>query len=353
MRYLVELGIGLSVVFGIFVLVLLAELCYIFCWKKGGVSSAKGAVSSHDCLRSAQEIHLKAAGSKKSFSQQAVSSAEFAHEASLVGSFGGYLIPSSAPFQQQQSLEVRSGSVEHGGSNYSQYGFFDARDPHSLFSIKEETKEDMELAAAASTPSNKPTSCLRSRTPSDALTVHFTSASSSPVISAGTPFTTPPSSPPLAQHTTPAKLSPYAACAVWPMSVSARASSSNSAVGRAELPNHIAGVPADQQVVSRPPTVGAAGRDGVGRTSLRLLFERSPLVGPSARHSPSPSLQELPPVHITTEPDSSSFAIEPDNSSIAAMPGTPLARASQRRLSWAALFERVPLPSPSSSCPPQ
>ncbi|KAI5062539.1 hypothetical protein GOP47_0023078 [Adiantum capillus-veneris] len=238
MRSLAELGIGLSVVFCIFVLALFAELCYIFYWKKS--TSTKS--SSADCIKSATQIKA----GKKLYR----SSAEFVREASLVGSFGGY--PTST------SIEVGSGS-----------DYADQTPPHLLFPIEEETKEDMELAAGLG-GTTKPSSRLRNRTPSDALTIPFTSGSTSPAASVDTSFTSPPSSP-LA-----AKLSPYAARAVRQMSCAPRLSSSPMGAEMYALPG-TAGWPLAQ----------AANKRAEG-TPLRLLFERSPLLGPGVHMPGSP-----------------------------------------------------------------
>eukprot|EP00250_Pteridium_aquilinum_P004451 c14659_g1_i1 orf=468-1412(-) len=254
MRSLGELGIGLSVVFCVFVLALVGELCYIFYWKKSGFVKS----TSTDCLKSTAEIN---AGKKLHRS-----SAEFVREASSVGSFGGY--PVCIP------TEVG------GGSDASLFGgsFCSSLDqpPHLLFPIKEETKEDLELAADSG-GTTKPHSRLRSRTPSDVLTIHFTSGSSSPAASVDTPFMTPPSSPPATESVAAmAKLSPFVACAVRPMSC-----------GKSSSPV------SEMYVLSGCWPASPADNRGRERMPLRLLFERSPLLGPRPQSPaaivPSPS----------------------------------------------------------------
>lgn len=240
MRSLGELGVGLSVVFGVFVLALVAELCYIFYWKNSRF--AKGLPA--DRPKSATEI----AGKRRR------QIAEFAREASFVGSFGGY--PGTP------SMEL--------ASDTSSDGFLTIpvdQPSHLLFPIKEETKEDMELAHACS-DGYKPNARLRSRTPSDVLTIHFTSGSSSPAAS-NTPFTTPPSSPPAPpSHSKP---SPYAAYAVWPFSV------------KPPSPSPLLEICSPSACCSSPPVSMRT------RTSLRLLFERSPLFGPRPQSPGLPS----------------------------------------------------------------
>ncbi|MCO5548346.1 hypothetical protein L7F22_001803 [Adiantum nelumboides] len=284
MRSLVELGVGLSVVFCIFVLALLAEVCYIFCWKKCGSTKSCSA----DCIKKATQIKAP-----RKFHR---ATAEFVREASLVGSFGGY--PAST------WTEVG------GGSDYADQA------PHLLFPIEEETREDLELATGSGGTTKA--SHLRNHTPSDVLTIHFTSASTSPIASVDSPFTSPPLSPPPPLA---AKLSPYAARAVRQTSCTVRAPSSS-------IGGEMSGFSGMAGWALPPATNRRA-----GGTPLRLLFERSPVLGPGV-HLPSSTFRPA-----------SSTAAHVEGSSKASSPAPPLFH----RLSLAVLFGQSPT---ATCCPP-
>ncbi|GLJ08964.1 hypothetical protein SUGI_0099380 [Cryptomeria japonica] len=121
MAALGPLGIGLSIVFGGFVLVLLGELYYVFFWKKYGILSRRvSRIGAEYCSERG----------------------DFAHEAALVGSFGGYS-ESSAEAEFVAKLFPMG---PEGGDDYdSLYMHSVFRNPNFLFTIKEETKEDMDF----------------------------------------------------------------------------------------------------------------------------------------------------------------------------------------------------------------
>lgn len=120
MAALGALGIGLSIVFGGFVLVLLAELYYVFVWKRHSILSKRACRIGTDC-----------SGER----------GNFAHEAALVGSFGGY--SSSSVDAEFVAKLFPMGPEAIGSDNMFMHGVFG--DPRLLFTIKEETKEDMEF----------------------------------------------------------------------------------------------------------------------------------------------------------------------------------------------------------------
>lgn len=120
MAALGALGIGLSIVFGGFVLVLLAELYYVFVWKRHSILSKRACRIGTEC-----------SGER----------GNFAHEAALVGSFGGY--SSSSVDAEFVAKLFPMGPEAIGSDNMFMHGVFG--DPRLLFTIKEETKEDMEF----------------------------------------------------------------------------------------------------------------------------------------------------------------------------------------------------------------
>lgn len=120
MAALGALGIGLSIVFGGFVLVLLAELYYVFVWKRHSILNKRGCRIGTECN-----------GER----------GNFAHEAALVGSFGGY--SSSSVDAEFVAKLFPMGPEAIGSDNMFMHGVFG--DPRLLFTIKEETKEDMEF----------------------------------------------------------------------------------------------------------------------------------------------------------------------------------------------------------------
>lgn len=120
MAALGALGIGLSIVFGGFVLVLLAELYYVFVWKRHSILSKRVCRIGTECN-----------GER----------GNFAHEAALVGSFGGY--SSSSVDAEFVAKLFPMGPEAIGSDNMFMHGVFG--DPRLLFTIKEETKEDMEF----------------------------------------------------------------------------------------------------------------------------------------------------------------------------------------------------------------
>lgn len=143
------LGIGLSIVFGGFVLVLLAELYYVFVWKRHSFLSKRVCRIGTECN-----------GER----------GNFAHEAALVGSFGGY--SSSSVDAEFVAKLFPMGPEAIGSDNMFMHGVFG--DPRLLFTIKEETKEDMEFeepvkqhkeAAAAAAASFIPVQALQSSSP--------------------------------------------------------------------------------------------------------------------------------------------------------------------------------------------
>ncbi|MCO5592781.1 hypothetical protein L7F22_046784 [Adiantum nelumboides] len=135
------LGVGLSVLFGIFLAVLAGEIYYMLCCRRSSFS--KGMSSRSRKVSSVQVAVLEVDAAACSTEM----GAGFAREAALVGSFGGY--PASAR-----------------GLHHSEFvsKFFppsseldDTCLPQSLlFPIAEETKEEMELQeAGAGTPASK------------------------------------------------------------------------------------------------------------------------------------------------------------------------------------------------------
>ncbi|MCO5586692.1 hypothetical protein L7F22_040634 [Adiantum nelumboides] len=284
MRSLVELGVGLSVIFCIFVLALLAEVCYIFCWKKCGFTKSCSA----DCIKKATQIKAP-----RKFHR---ATAEFVREASLVGSFGGY--PAST-----WRTEVG------GGSDYADQA------PHLLFPIEEETKEDLELVTGSGGTTMADLHLRRNHTPSDVLTIHFTSGSTSPIASVDSPFTSPPLSPPPPLA---AKLSPYAARAVRQTSCTVRTPIGGEMSGF----SGVAGW-------ALPPATNRR----AGGTPLRLLFERSPVLGPGV-YLPSSSFWPA-----------SSTAHVKESSKASSSPPPALFH----RLSLAVLFGQSPT---TTCCPP-
>lgn len=121
MAALGPLGIGLSIVFGGFVLVLLGELYYVFFWKKYGFLSRRvSRIGAEYCSERG----------------------DFAHEAALVGSFGGY----SESAAEAEIVAKLFPMGPEGGDDYDNlYMHSVFRNPNFLFTIKEETKEDMDF----------------------------------------------------------------------------------------------------------------------------------------------------------------------------------------------------------------
>ncbi|MCO5553756.1 hypothetical protein L7F22_007282 [Adiantum nelumboides] len=130
------LGVGLSVLFGIFLAVLAGEIYYMLCCR-GGMSSRSRKVSSVQVA--VLEVNAAACSTEMG--------AGFAREAALVGSFGGYPASARGLHHSEFVSKFSPPSSE----------LDDTCLPQSLlFPIAEETKEEMELQeAGAGTPTSK------------------------------------------------------------------------------------------------------------------------------------------------------------------------------------------------------
>ncbi|XP_010520280.1 PREDICTED: uncharacterized protein LOC104799446 [Tarenaya hassleriana] len=139
MKTVSELGIGLSLVFGCLLLALVAEVYYLFRWKKNKKSKR---IMSQESEEEKEEEH------NNGYAKDLIQLFCFKKPQSLHPNNGGGGETVGNPdgdFSETQDLEL--GLMKHlGGDAGFEAEFMKLHNQRFLFTIKEETKEDMESA---------------------------------------------------------------------------------------------------------------------------------------------------------------------------------------------------------------
>lgn len=207
MSSLSRLGIGLSVVFGCFLLALVAELYYVFWWRRrlNSGSAMNGEVEDEYSSPSRELFFLLCWKKQPASSMRALNLRHHLRDANVITN--GSEAASRLHHRHNDGLVVTQRSPDQSPIRTDfMTKFFPAEGmdaelmrlhgllgpPRILFTIKEETKEDLDSEDGRSRKSRRGS---RSRSLSDLL-AHIGGGSGTITPINNTPFVTPPSSPP-------------------------------------------------------------------------------------------------------------------------------------------------------------
>eukprot|EP00252_Welwitschia_mirabilis_P012202 TRINITY_DN27108_c0_g1_i1.p1 TRINITY_DN27108_c0_g1~~TRINITY_DN27108_c0_g1_i1.p1 ORF type:complete len:358 (-),score=74.18 TRINITY_DN27108_c0_g1_i1:395-1468(-) len=307
-RSMSRLGIGLSVVFGCFLLALVAELYYVLCWRRrlSSGSALNGELEDQFSSPSRELFYLLCWKRKKKT-----------------------LNPQHQNQQQPLRREIHcsdvSSNAQNPNSNQSSFiKFFPPTEgmdteimrlhsllgpPRVLFTIKEETKEDLDSEDGRSKKSRRGS---RNRSLSDLLG-HIGGTTVTPLdSSSNTPYATPPSSPPFSTPMATPPLTPLApypplhmpttkSLRLSPLSDASRTSSSTSSASvSSSFPSSFSSSetqspflsplqenPKPAKVVSSPPPKFKFLRDAEEKAASKQQLQDQQQVAGGAPSSPS------------------------------------------------------------------